>query len=111
VHWLESIPLDSGVVSDFTGVWGIAVDEATNRIYLTDPENDALIVIQDAPARVDMSVAYVTKFEGAFDEPQGVDVDSERGRVFVGNSGNDTVSVLEAAAPYNLVTTVDLSGP
>jgi DNA-binding beta-propeller fold protein YncE len=111
VHWLKSIPLDSGIVSDFVGVWGITVDEATNRIYLTDPENDALIVIQDAPARSDMSVAYVTKSEGAFDEPQGVDVDSERGRVFVGNSGNDTVSVLEATAPFDLVTTVDLSGP
>jgi uncharacterized repeat protein (TIGR01451 family) len=111
VGWLESIPLDSSVVSEYAGVWGITVDEATNRIYLTDPRNDALIVIQDAPLRSNMSVSYVTGSEGAFDEPQGIDVDSERGWVFVANAGNDTVSVLEATSPFSLVTTVDLSGP
>ncbi len=58
-----------------------------------------------------MSVSYVIGSEGAFDEPQGVDVDSERGRVFVANAGNDTVSVLEATPPFDLVTTIDLGGP
>jgi uncharacterized repeat protein (TIGR01451 family) len=111
VHWLQSIPLDSDVVSAYAAVWGIAVDATTNRVYLTDPENDALVVIQDAPSRGDMSISYITKSEGAFDEPQGVDVDSERGRVFVANSGNDTVSVLEATPPFSLVTTIDLGGP
>jgi uncharacterized repeat protein (TIGR01451 family) len=111
VHWLQSIPLDSDVVSAYAAIWGIAVDATTNRVYLTDPENDALVVIQDAPLRGDMSISYITKSEGAFDEPQGVDVDSERGRVFVANAGNDTVSVLEATAPFSLVTTIDLGGP
>jgi uncharacterized repeat protein (TIGR01451 family) len=111
VNWLESISLDSSIVSDHSGIWGITVDEATNRVYLTDPENDALVVIQDAPLRGDMSVGYVTTADASFDEPQGVDVDSARGRVFVANAGNDTVTVLEATPPFAQVTTIDLGGP
>jgi uncharacterized repeat protein (TIGR01451 family) len=111
VNWLESISLDSSIVSDHSGIWGITVDEATNRVYLTDPGNDALVVIQDAPLRGDMSVSYVTEADASFDEPQGVDVDSERGRVFVANAGNDTVTVLEATPPFAQVTTIDLGGP
>ncbi|GAB4533647.1 MAG: hypothetical protein Kow0063_15900 [Anaerolineae bacterium] len=111
VNWLESISLDAGKVSTYSGVWGIAVDEASDRIYLTDPMNDVLIIIQDAASRGDMSVTYVTQSAGLFDEPQGVDVDSERGRVFVANAGNDTVTVLEASPPFTLVTTIDLGGP
>jgi uncharacterized repeat protein (TIGR01451 family) len=111
VNWLESISLNSGIVSQYGGVWGIAVDETTDRVYITDPGNDALVVIQDASSRDDMTVSYVTKADGLFDEPQGVDVDSERGRVFVANAGNDTVTVLEATAPFTLVTTIDLGGP
>jgi DNA-binding beta-propeller fold protein YncE len=58
-----------------------------------------------------MSVSYVTEADASFDEPQGVDVDSERGRVFVANAGNDTVTVLEATPPFAQVTTIDLGGP
>jgi DNA-binding beta-propeller fold protein YncE len=58
-----------------------------------------------------MSVNYVTTADAAFDEPQGVDVDSERGRVFVANAGSDTVTVLEAIPPFDQVTTIDLGGP
>ena len=111
VNWLESISLDSSIVSTQSGVWGITVDEATNRVFLTDPKNDVLVVIQDAPARGDMSVSYVTQADASFDEPQGVDVDSERGRVFVANAGDDTVTVLEATPPFAQVTTIDLGGP
>jgi DNA-binding beta-propeller fold protein YncE len=107
VSWLDSILLDSGVVSEYTGIWGITADQTTNRVYITDPENDVLIVIQDAALRSNMSVSYVT--DSSLDEPQGVAVDSERGRVFVANAGNDTVTVLEATSPFTRVTVIDLS--
>jgi DNA-binding beta-propeller fold protein YncE len=110
VHWLPSITLDPGRVSTQAGVWGITVDELTNRVFITDPVNDVLIVIQDASAGA-MSVSYVAGPAAGFDEPQGVDVDSSRGRVFVANAGNDALTVLNANPPFTKVTTIDLSVP
>jgi uncharacterized repeat protein (TIGR01451 family) len=112
VNWLDALPLAAYGVSDWSGVWGMTVDEVTNRVFITDPVNDVVIVVQDAATPAVHSVlSNVSHPSAEFDEPQGIDVDSERGRVFVANAGNDTVTVLEATAPFTVVTTIDLGGP
>jgi YVTN family beta-propeller protein len=47
----------------------------------------------------------------SFDAPQGVDVDSAWKRIYVANAGNNTLTVLNALTPTQVISTVNLAFP
>ena len=108
VTWRELTFTDSHVSTN-VGVWGIAVDRPAKRVYITDPIGDMLIVIQDDNNTGNVRVANYVR--GPFDEPQGVAVDPAWQRIYVANAGNNTVTVLNALTPTQVITTVNLALP
>jgi YVTN family beta-propeller protein len=108
VTWRELTFTDSHVSTN-VGVWGIAVDRPAKRVYITDPIGDMLIVIQDDNNTGNVRVANYVR--GPFDEPQGVAVDPAWQRIYVANAGNNTVTVLNALTPTQVISTVNLALP
>jgi YVTN family beta-propeller protein len=98
--WIAEISVPGGIN---IGEEGIAVNTATGRVFITNAQNNTLVILQDGstPAYV-ATVAVGTK-------PQGVDVNPATQKVYVGNTGSNTVSVLNAAPPFSLIKTIPLT--
>jgi len=80
--------------------WGVAVDERTNRAFVTNTYSNTVTLLNATSGTIVRTIA-VGKGPGA------LAVDATRGRVFVANSGDGTVSILDArtgkvlASPHN----------
>jgi len=92
-------------VTNSVGKEGIAVDPVTNRVFIGDPDGDRLVVIQDNAVITQTAVTTVVPVG---DNPQGVDVNPDLSKVYVGNAGSNTVTVLNAITPTIVITTVNL---
>jgi YVTN family beta-propeller protein len=67
----------------------VAIDEATNRIYVANYEGDSVTVIDGATMKAMATVAVGT-------HPQALAVDGKRHRVFVANTHSDNVTVIDS---------------
>ncbi len=98
--WLADISIPSGAN---LGEEGIAVDTSTSRVFITNGQNNSLVILQDGatPTYV-TTVAVGTK-------PQGVDVNPATQKVYVGNTGSNSVTVLNATSPFSVTKTIPLT--
>jgi uncharacterized repeat protein (TIGR01451 family) len=98
--WLTDLSIPNGTN---LGEEGIAVDISTGRVFITNGQNNSLVILQDGatPAYV-TTVAVGTK-------PQGVDVNPATQKVYVGNTGSNSVTVLNAASPFSVIKTIQLT--
>lgn len=69
------------------GTYGVAVDLRANLVYATNRADSSMSVIDPAGLK-ELDRIRVG------DQPEGLDVDADRGVVYVGNSGANTVSFL-----------------
>jgi DNA-binding beta-propeller fold protein YncE len=99
--WIADIVVPGGVG---LGEEGIAVDPDTGRVYITNARNDTLVVLQDGTMP-----AYLPPAVPVGDQPQGVDVISVLRKVYVGNTGDNTLTVLNALTPTMVITTISLT--
>ncbi|MEU9163701.1 YncE family protein [Streptomyces sp. NPDC048424] len=84
----------SFVVPDFIdvpGPLGVAVDPASHRVYVTQPDFNRVSVIDPATKEVITTIPVRQ-------QPAGIAVDPQRHRVYVANSGFKTVSAIDIAA-------------
>lgn len=94
--------LDNPVVGD--NLQWVALDEATNRIYVSDYRNDVVVVVDGVTNGV---VTTIPVGVG----PQGVGFDRVRQFVYVANEDDATVSVIDATTNA-VVTTIEVGdGP
>ena len=102
--WIASIPVPSGTN---LGQEGIAVvDSNTGYVYITNATNDTLVILQDDPTPA--NIAYrATVVVGA--KPQGVDVIPSTNKVYVGNTDDNTVTVLSGSPAFGTITTIPLT--
>ncbi len=70
---------------------GVAVNEATNRIYVTNIDSDSVSVIDGATGTLVGSPIAVG------DYPYGIAVNEVTNRIYVTNYDNDSVSVIDGA--------------
>jgi len=77
----------------------VAVNPATSKAYAVQPEADAVIVV-DPKSRKAQSVKV-----GA--EPLAISINPQTNRVYVANSGNGTVSIIDGATD-KVIATVDV---
>jgi DNA-binding beta-propeller fold protein YncE len=98
--WIAEISIPGGINM---GEEGIAINRTTGRVFITNAQNNTLVILQDGgtPAYV-ATVAVGTT-------PQGVDVNPATQKVYVGNTGSNTVSVLNAGPPFSLIKTIPLT--
>jgi YVTN family beta-propeller protein len=84
------------------GGWpfGVAVNPAGTRVYVTNEENDSVSVINTATNKVIATVNVGI-------EPLGVSVTPDGKKVYVANGYNGTVSVINAAT-NTVIDTVDV---
>ncbi|MFQ5613080.1 MAG: right-handed parallel beta-helix repeat-containing protein [Anaerolineae bacterium] len=99
--WIAEIDVPGG---QGLGEEGIAVDTTTGRVYITNAQNDTLVVLQDGSTPV-----YVSPTVTVGDQPQGVDVNPLTQKVYIGNTGDNTVTVLNAMTPTIVITTISLT--
>ena len=85
------------------GQEGIAVDPNTGYVFITNADNNTLVVLQDGG-----TPGYLTTVSVGT-KPQGVDVNPMTQKLYVGNTGSNTVTVLDATSPFTLVTTISLT--
>ncbi len=83
---------------------GIAVDNATGRIFVADTENDRV-------SYFDSSLNYEGKLPFTFADPSGVEVDNS-GRIFVANASGSRVLIFDRALTHvaTLHSTVNADG-
>jgi uncharacterized repeat protein (TIGR01451 family) len=94
-------------VTASVGQEGIAVDPGTNRVFIGDPNGNLLVTLQDTAAITGISVLAPVSVGT---NPQGVDVlPGSPGKVYVGNAGSNTVTVLWALTPTQVITTIPLT--
>ncbi len=98
--WIAEITVSGGVG---LGEEGIAVNTSTGRVFITNAQNNTLVVLQDGG-----SPAYVTTV-GVGTRPQGVDVNPVTQKVYVGNTGSNNVTVLNANSPFTVTKTIQLT--
>ncbi len=81
----------------------IAVDPATGHILIADTENDRIKVVSTPDG-----IHYTTlnNVQRGFDHPEGVSIDAQ-GRIYVADSGNDRVVVLNGAFEITGIFTGD----
>jgi uncharacterized repeat protein (TIGR01451 family) len=102
--WVAEIDVPSGLD---LGQEGIAVvDSSTGYVFITNASNNTLAVLQDDPTAANISYRS-TVAVGA--NPQGVAVNPLTQKVYVGNSGDNTVTVLSAVSPFNVMKTIPLT--
>ncbi|HEV2316596.1 MAG TPA: YncE family protein [Thermoplasmata archaeon] len=102
--WVAVPPRSVDVVNDstpygnvVTGVdvgqspFGVAADNATNEVFVTNTASDNVTVISGAN---DTVVGWI----GVGGQPTGVAVDPRAGRVYVANSASDNVSVIQVSS-------------
>ncbi|OEJ23474.1 hypothetical protein AR457_02075 [Streptomyces agglomeratus] len=70
------------------GPLGVAVDSASHRVYVTQPDWDTVSVLDAATSGV---IAAIPVGQ----HPMGISIDSQRRRAYVANNGFKTVSVLD----------------
>jgi YVTN family beta-propeller protein len=98
--WVATIPVGDGPEE------GAAVNPLTNRVYVTNMHSDTVSVIQDNadPANilwlVDVPVG---------DEPQGVGVHPGFNHIYVGNAGDNTLSIIDGVTNA-VIQTLTLPG-
>jgi YVTN family beta-propeller protein len=102
--WVAEIDVPGGTDLGQEGI--AAVDSNTGYVFITNAANDTLVILQDDPSAANISYR-VTVPVGA--NPQGVAVNPLTQRVYVGNSGDNTVTVLSAGLPFNIITTIPLT--
>jgi YVTN family beta-propeller protein len=75
------------------GTYGVAVDTRTNRLYVTNRDENTVSVIDvsapDPAAFKEIARLPVGRL------PEGVGIDPDRGVAYVGNSGESTVSLID----------------
>lgn len=98
--WLADISIPNGAN---LGQEGIAVDTSTGRVFITNGQNNSLVILQDGT-----TPAYMTTV-AAGTKPQGVDVNPVTQKVYVGNTGSNSVTVLNAASPFSVIKTIPLT--
>lgn len=76
-----------GKVTVGTNPWSVAVNEATNRIYVANHDGDSLSVVDGETDELLYSIEVGRA-------PMFVAVSEATGRVYVTNAGDDTVSVI-----------------
>ncbi len=102
--WIADISIPGGVG---LGEEGIAVvDSSTGYVFMTNAGNDTLVILRDNSNAA--SIAYVTTM-AVGDQPQGVDVNPATNKLYVGNTGSNTVTVLQSTPPFTAVTTIPLT--
>jgi len=79
------------VRSYFTTITDMATDRTGSRIFMT-AQNDALIIINARELAVE---AVINLPHGSI--PEGLAIDPESGKIYVANSGNGTISVIETS--------------
>ena len=67
---------------------------------------EQLAILQDDPTAA--NIKYLSTVDVGT-KPQGVAVNPLTQKVYVGNSGDNTVTVLSAVAPFNVFKTIPLS--
>jgi YVTN family beta-propeller protein len=76
------------------GTYGVAVDTKANRLYVTNRDENTVSVIDiSAPNPVDFKEILRVP---AGRTPEGLGVDSNRGVVYIGNSGDGSLSLIDA---------------
>lgn len=98
--WITEINVPGGTS---LGQEGIAADPTTGRVFITNAQNNTVVVLQDGA-----TPSYVTTV-AVGTQPQGVDVNPVTQKVYVGNAGSNTVTVLQATSPFSVVTTIPLT--
>jgi uncharacterized repeat protein (TIGR01451 family) len=98
--WIAEVTVPGGVG---LGEEGIAVNTSTGRVFITNAQNNTLVVLQDGG-----SPAYVTTV-GVGTRPQGVDVNPVTQKVYVGNTGSNNVTVLNANSPFTVTKIIPLT--
>ncbi len=101
-HQIECPPPDGCPVDGLTYVKGLAVNESSNLLYITDRQADRLLVLDPVTFEVQASVA-------TGDQPWGVAVNEQTGRVYVSNFGDGDVWIYDAAT-LNLLSKVNVGG-
>ncbi len=99
--WIAEISIPGGAGLGEEGI--AALNAASGYVFITNAHNNSVVVLQDGGAP-----SYVTTVAvGA--KPQGVDVNPATQKVYVGNTGHNSVTVLSAASPFGLIKTVALT--
>ena len=92
--WVATIDLPGAVAA---GQEGIAVDPKSGKVYVTDGPTDTLYVIDYNTSTNTVNGITTVAVD---DNPQGVDVNPETTKIYVGNARN-------SSAPYGTVSVVD----
>ena len=86
------------------GEEGIDINPATARVFVSDTDGDAVFALQDDA--VPGNIALV-KSAAVGDYPQGVGANPVTNRVYVANSGDRTLSVVDGSS-ISVVDTIPL---
>ncbi|MCI4373731.1 MAG: YncE family protein, partial [Thermoplasmata archaeon] len=81
--------------------FGVAVDNATGNVFVTNTGSDNVTVLQG-------DSAYPVANISVGSAPMGIAYDPFNGLVYVANSGSDSVTVLEGTTPYLVLNTVSV---
>jgi YVTN family beta-propeller protein len=91
-HALVGVPIAVG-----RSPWGVAVNPAAGRLYVTNSE-DATVSVIDVPSKAGIAIVTVGT------TPRGVAVNPVTNRIYVANYGANTVSVIEGATNAVIAT-------
>jgi uncharacterized repeat protein (TIGR01451 family) len=101
-HEVECPPPGGCPVDGLTYVKGLAVNETRNLLYITDRGEDRLLALDPVSFEVKASVA-------TGDQPWGIAVNEQTGRVYVSNFGDGDVWIYDAAT-LTLLNKVNVGG-
>lgn len=103
---IVSNPTGSSIaVGGTTTSWfGVAVNSATNRVYVTDTSSTGQVFVIDGST--DTQIVAATVAVGM--NPEGIAIHETANRAYVANSGDGTVSVLDTTN-NTIVTTITVS--
>ena len=93
VGWIGRV--DLGVAN--AGTEGIAVNLATNKVYVTDTGGNRVFVFQDGDSG---SLSLQPQIITGFEHPVGVDANPRTNKIYVANARTDS-------APYGTVSVID----
>jgi|GEM_PF-2412263 len=93
----ESSSLDMGLTDPFDS----AVNETTNKIYVTQNGNDTVSVINGSTDALLSGTGYPIAVGG---EPYGVDVNPVTNKIYVANNADNNVSVIDGSTDAVLYT-------
>lgn len=99
--WIAEISIPGGAGLGEEGI--AAVNAGNGYVFITNARNNSMVVLQDGG-----TPSYVTTVTVGT-KPQGVDVNPATQKVYVGNTGSNTVTVLNAASPFGIIKTISLT--